>query len=212
LSFSYHQSYSCIMTMRKCAVFGLSLLFCSLGFAYVPKEGQVNAFLGPSVYQTDYDKSRLFHDERAGGGVGLLVTGDISNKGAIEISMFHLYKTYFREKQDRVIAEKTELIHISMGYRWWLTEMFSASLSFYSAYSMGKKRGVYSDLLPTDDVPTSAADVTEYGFDLAFQTELWSDQVQGIVLDSRYSASVTNKTREYGNHYGFFLAYRRTVQ
>lgn len=200
------------MTMRKCLLFILFSILALRGQAYTPKEGQIQVSLGPSVYQTDYDNSNLFHDERWSGGFGLLLTGDLSENSALELSMFNMYKTYFREIQNRVLAEKTALLHIAMGYRRYWTEKFSSSISFYSAYSMGRRKTLFTDLLPTDTLTTSASDITEYGMDLALQYQVWEQGEQGVVLDSRYAYSITNKSREYGNHYGFYLAYRRSVR
>ncbi|MFN9068178.1 MAG: hypothetical protein ACK5V3_13180, partial [Bdellovibrionales bacterium] len=83
---------------------------------------------------------------------------------------------------------------------------------FTSSYTMEKLRKVYSNYLPSDDRPTSASDITEYGFDLALQYEIWSRLEEAVVLDGRYHISVTNKVKEYGNHYGFYLAYRRLIK
>lgn len=200
------------MTTRKWGLFFLLLLLELQSPAYEPKEGQVNAYWGPFVYRTDFSSRKVQQDERFNGGAGLLVTGDINEKGAIEIAMFQMFKTYFRQYQNRWVGERAHLLHISMGYRRWVNAWLSTSLTFYSSYSMGQKRNVLNQLLPTDVLPTSATDTTEYGFDLAVQGELWGDKKRGIVLEGRYALSMTNKTHEYGNHYGIFLAYRQIMK
>ena len=200
-----------MMTMGK-LVF-LIMLGYSLGcFAYQAQPGQVNAFFGPFLHQIDYDNSKVFHDERWSGGFGLLVTGDLHEKAAIELSIFHFYKTFFRELDDRLIAEKTGFLHFTMGYRRYFSEKWSGSLSFTSSYTMEKRREIFSSLQATDVRPTSASDITEYGYDLAVQYEFWRRLEEAIVLDTRYHISVTNKVKEYGNHYGFYIAYRRLIK
>ncbi len=197
--------------MRK--LIFLMMIGFSLGCpAYQAQQGQINAFFGPFLLRADYDNSKFSYDERWSAGFGLLVTGDLHEKAALELSIFHFYKTFFREIENRTLAERTGFLHITMGYRRYLSEKWSTSLSFTSSYTMEKLRTIYSSYLPTDARPTSAGDITEYGYDLALQYEIWSRLEEALVLDSRYHISVTNKVKEYGNHYGFYLAYRRLIK
>ncbi len=193
------------------------IIFLFLGgsvnsWAYQAQSGQVNAFFGPFFHKTDYENSKIFYDDRWSGGFGLMVTGDLHEKAALELSIFHFYKTFFREFENRLLVERTGFLHVTMGYRRYLTDKWSSSISFTSSYTMEKLRQIYSTHLPTDNRPTSANDITEYGFDLALQHELWSRLEEAVVLDGRYHISVTNKMNERGNHYGLFLAYRRLIK
>lgn len=184
----------------------------SASFAYEPAEGRINVSFGPYMFKTHYDSSKTKLDDRLSGGLAIILTGDISKKGALEIALFNYQKMYFREKGDQLIAVKTGTVHATMGYRWWLHPHYSTSLGFYSAYSFGKPNTVFNDTVSTEPVKTSAEDTTEYGIDLAAQAELGSIGTGTINIDFRYSYSLTNKTHEYGNHYGAFLGLRFPIQ
>ncbi len=188
------------------------IFFAQHSFAYDPKEGNISAMLGPLVYQT------AFHggpDDRTSpllGGLALIVMGDVSDHGNLEISMFHLNKIYYREFQGDFLAEETELIHISMGYRYWINPYFSTALAFSSGYAIGDPRVLSSRIVTGHEMDTSARDLTEYGFDFSVQGQLWSNGVMAILLDARYTLSVTNKEGEHGDHYGMLLGFRYFVQ
>ena len=141
-----------------------------------------------------------------------MVNGDINNKGSLEIGIFQMNKVYMREELGKFIGEQTALVHITMGYRRWFSEYVSGSLSLSSGYSMGSPKIVHSDFVPGSESNTSARDTTEYGFDLALQTELYSQPTYAVVFDARYSLSVTNKKNENADHYGMMLGLRHTYQ
>lgn len=194
------------------------LLFITLfsitkaSFAYQPEEGNVTATMGPFVHKTDFDGSRSGAEAPYLGGIGLIANGDINKKGALEIAIFHMNKAFFRDQDGKHIAEQTELIHIAMGYRRWLTSYFSASLAFFSSYTMGQVKSVHNDFSSGQEIPTSARDNTEYGFDLSMQTDLWSNEKFAVVLDGRYSFSVTKKPSEHSDHYGALIGLRYLIQ
>ena len=98
-------------------------------FAYTPKEGNVTANLGPFIYKTNFKGSNLGATSPRLGGIGLLVNGDVNENGALEIGMFHMNKIFFREENGLFVAEETDLVHITMGYRRFLTSYLSTSLA-----------------------------------------------------------------------------------
>lgn len=179
---------------------------------YTPKEGNVTASIGPFIYKTNFKGSDSGIQSPILSGTGILVNGDINEKGALEIGMFHMNKYFFREKDGKYIAENTDLIHITMGYRRFLSSLFSASLALYSSYSLGDPHIRHNEFPPDLDVDTSARDITEYGFDIALQYELWSYDRFAIITDIRYAYSVTPKKDERSDHYGTFLTLRYFVQ
>jgi hypothetical protein len=180
--------------------------------AYAPKEGSVNATLGPFIYKTRFDGSGTAVRSPLFGDLGLIVNGDISDKGALEIAMFHMHKLFIREANENYLAEETELIHITMGYRRWLNEYFSLSWAFFSSYAIGDPRTVHSDFGLVNGIDTSARDSTEYGIDFSLQTEIWHRDRNSVILDTRYSRSVTAKPNESADHYGVMLGFRYFVQ
>ena len=174
-------------------------------FAYTAKEGNVSAIFGPFFYKTSFAGSASGATSPDLSGVALMTIGDISDHGSLEIAIFYLNKIYFRERYGNYLAEKTQLIHVTMGYRYWITSYLSTSLSFFSAYSLGDVEVTHSDFHGVNEPTTSARDKTEYGFDGALQAEVWSHDRYAAVIDLRYSRSVTSQEHENADHYGAFL-------
>lgn len=146
------------------------------------------------------------------GGTGLLLVGDFNDHASLEISMFYMPQVFLRDVDEGHIAEQTQIMHIGMGYRRWWTHYFSTSLAFYSSYSMGEYKTLYTTLPPTTDVDTSARDITEYGFDFSAQGDLWSNDLWAVVLGGKYSLSVTSKKGEKSDQYGVLIGLRYMVQ
>ncbi|MBY0554394.1 hypothetical protein K2P97_07690 [bacterium] len=183
-----------------------------ISYAYQPSEGDVTAYFGPYLYKSNFDSTKTGAKSPNMGGFGLVVLGDVSAKGSLEIGMFYLNKIYLREDAGQYIAEKTGLMHITMGYRRWFTETFSGSISLSSGYSMGEVKILHSDFAPGSEIDTSARDKTEYGFDFSLLTELVKINTFAVFFDARYALSVTAKKNENADHFGFMLALKYLVQ
>ncbi len=192
--------------------FSVVFLVCSSALAYTPSEGNVTATLGTFGYKTNFSGSASGAASRNLAGLGLIALGDLNDIGSLEIAMFDLHKVYFREESGKYIAEEKEVIHITMGYRYWINPYFSSSLSFYSSYSLGEVRLVHSDFAPGTEIDTSARDTTEYGFDFALQGDIWSSEKWAVIGEARYSLSVTSKKSEQSDHYGVMLGVRYQIQ
>ncbi len=189
------------------------MLFVSnKGTAYVPEEGQVTATFGPYLSKTNFGDIKSGIESSYESGVGVIAVGDISSSGGLELGFFYMPRTFLREQASKLLVEATNAMHLSMGYRRWLARYFSYSLSFYSSYSMGTVRTIYKDIPLESNVATSARDVTEYGLDGSLQGDLWSNNILAIVLQGRYSLSLTNKQGEESDQYGFLIALRYFVQ
>lgn len=199
--------------MRIIICLFLWLFNSAVSLAYVPKSGNVNATFGPQLSQTISNGSSSGADNPVQNGYGLIALGDVNDYGALEIGTFYMPKIFIREKAGKFLSEKTQTMHITLGYRYWLAPSFSTSLSFYSAYSMGSYNTLHSDFPPGQtETGTSAQDYTEYGFDLALQAEVWQSGRYGVVIDARYSQSVTNKPSEDANHYAVMIGLRYLIQ
>lgn len=170
------------------------------------------ASFGPLFYKTYLPSS--FHTEPAlRAGFGALVEGDVDYNGGIELGIFYMHKDYYRKEAEQIFAEKTKRIHIIMGYRHWFSNYLSAGLSFFSAYTMGDPTAVNSDFAPSEGEPnTSAQDTTEYGFDLSIIYEFLTQEKWALILDGRYSHSVTSKRNEEAHHYGVMLGYKMPIE
>lgn len=192
----------------------LALVFSAVpAVAYDAAEGKVNAIFGPFFYQTDFrgtpsgTKSPWMND------YGLIAQGDVNEKGALEIGLFHMNKIFFRDYEGGYFAQKTQLIYVTMGYRWWLSKLYSASLALHTSYALGDP-GTVEDTVPTG-VPrpdTSATIIAAYGIDLSLQSELWSSGRYSVLLDTRYAASLTRRIGENANHYGVMVGLKYLIQ
>lgn len=180
--------------------------------AYVAEEGRISATLAPFVSRTDFKGSDSGVRAPYFGGFGLIVNGDVNAKGSLEIGMFHMNKLFVRDEGGLYQAERTQVIHMTMGYRRWLNDTWSAAMTFYSAYSMGDPEVVHSDFPAGKEIDTSARDITEYGLDLSVQADLWRYDKYTVLLDARYSPSLTSKTSEHSNHAALLLGFKYTVQ
>lgn len=181
-------------------------------FAYRPKEGNILAKLGFFASQTRFSDSNSNITTPIQGGLALFAEGDMYDRGGLEIGVMNFHKIFVRQQASQFISEKTELMHITMGYRHWFNTWLSGSLMFYSEYTMGSPEIIHSDFATGAAPDTSARDTTEYGFDVTAQAIIFEKEMYSIVLDGRYAISVTSKDHEYADHYGAFLAYQYFVQ
>jgi hypothetical protein len=180
--------------------------------AYVAKEGNVSAVLSSFLFKTNFEDTNSHTHSPNLGGMALTAIGDINDHGSLELGVFYMNKIYFREGGGRYLAEKTQLIHITMGYRRWWTPSWATSLTFFSAYPTGDIEVVHNDSLPWQNLETSAHDKTEYGFDFATQVELWTQGRYSLEVDARYSYALTNREGETSDHYGAMIGLRYFIQ
>lgn len=198
--------------MKYFAVGFLILMTSLQSIAYVAKEGNISAIVGPFFSKTNFTESRAVDNDLLN-GMGVIAVGDFNDRAALEVGIFYMNKQYYRLLTPNLVAERAELMHVTMGYRRWLQSWLSGSLSFFSSYSIGQASVVYNDFPAGGEVAdTSARDITEYGVDIALQFELMQRQEWAVILDTRYSLSVTDKQHESGDHYGALIGIRYMVQ
>jgi len=201
------------MKFLKAFLLPIFLLTAKTSLAYTPEEGKVTATLGPYINKTNFQGNSSKDKSSYLGSYALIAVGDISSTGSLEIAMIYSPSMlFYREDAGKYLVERTQVMHITMGYRWWLSDNLSTSLAFYSAYSIGSHSIVSSDFAPPDLIDTSARDITEYGFDGAMQWEFWSNHKIAGVLEGRYSASVTSKKNENSDQYGILIGLRYLIQ
>lgn len=175
------------------------------------EEGKIHATIGPYLFQTHRLATSKGSDPIMS-GFTLIAEGDVDYNGGIEISISYLQKIYPREVGDKVNIEKNKKIYVNTGYRHWFNKKYSAGLSFFSAYSMGGTRVVRSDFPLSSRPPSSAKDPAEYGFEFSLQYEPIQVGKFFLVVDGRYSHSVTSKDNEDGNHYGLILGLKYFIE
>lgn len=203
-----------LIIVRRFTLLVTSIFFTlsSLCWGYSPSEGNVSVYTGPFFSKTEVSRKTFSADAPVRLGLGAIVLGDINKNSSLEIGLILMDKDYYREDSLNYLGEETRLIHITMGYRRWLSKHFSASLTFFSAYPMGDVIVTHENITAGDEVTTSARDATEYGFDFAVQYEVWEKNLNAVVLDLRFSKSVTPKTSEDADHYGLLIGYRYLLQ
>lgn len=200
------------MLLIKFSFLTAILIYSLNSLAYAPSEGNISSYFGPYIYKTNFNGTDSGATSPVLAGMGLVVNGDVNDRGSLEIAIFAFNKTYYREDAGKFIAEQTVLAHFTMGYRRWFNETFSSSLSFSSGYSMGSPRIIHSDFAVGTEIDTSAKDMVEYGFDLSLLAEIMQRPNYVMVLDARYSKSVTGKSQEHGDQFGIVLGFRFNVQ
>lgn len=200
------------MKMIIRALFVILLFLTSKVFSYEPAEGNITATLGPYFSKTNFEGSKSGATPKIMNGFALIVLGDINQYSSLEIGTFVMPKLFFREEGGKYISEQTQIVQITMGYRYWINPYFSTSAAFYSSYSTGVVGIIHNDFPPNQEINTSARDITEYGFDFALQGDIWNTEKFAVSLEGRYSTSVTSKKSESGDHYGFLLSLRYLIQ
>jgi hypothetical protein len=196
----------------KASVILIIILNCISLRAYQPSDGDVTAYFGPYFHRTNFETTKTGATSPVLGGIGLVALGDVSDKGSLEIAMLYMNKIYLREDAGKYISERTGLMHITMGYRRWFNDTFSASLSLSSGYSRGDTQVLHSDFTTGSEIATSARDTTLYGFDLSLLTELVKIKRTALVLDARYALSATSKQNEKSDQFILMLALQFLVQ
>lgn len=180
--------------------------------AYEVTEGNITAAVGPFFTRSDFTNVKSGALSPYKRGWGLLASADVGRASSLDFGLFYLNKTYLKDENAQFLAERTELIHIALGYRHWLTSFLSGGISLFSAYSVGDVFVEYSDFPPGQSISTSASDVTEYGLDFSAQLEVYEHENFGLILEGRFSRSLTPKENEKADHYGAFFGLRYLVQ
>lgn len=194
----------------------LALFFCLVIFgfqalAHTPVDGHIYATSGAMLYQTaEFDHQ---FDSPFRVAPSLMVEGDLNRHGGFEIQMFYLRNPFSIERDGKVFTQYVKRMYIAMGYRHWFTPWVSTGLAFSSSYAMGDPKILRDDFNDSRDRPgTSASDITEYGFVLSVQNELYRKGRFSMVVDGRLDYSVTAKRGEDSNMYGIFLGLKYFVQ
>jgi hypothetical protein len=200
------------MNFRIRLFFLIACLSSTEIFAYTPQEGNITATLGPFFYKADFRSKGTDINAPVKGDLGILTNGDFNQEGALEVGIFRIRKNYYREESFRYFAEESALVHVTMGYRRYFSPLWSGSIAFFSSYTMGYRSTFYSDFPTGQEPTTSASDITEYGFDFALQREVWTQDTFSVVIDGRYSYSLTPKLNEQSNHFGLMIGLRFPVQ
>ncbi len=189
-----------------------SLMLTTKLHSYVPKEGNISAILGPFVFKSDFTESNSGAKAPQNVGTSLIAIGDISNHGSLEVAFFYMNKVFMFHDDSNFLTLKTQLIHVTMGYRYWWTSYLSSSLAIFSAYPTGEISVIHSDFTG-NSLPTTAAHAKAiYGVESAIQGELWSHGRYAVTSELRYSKALTTESANRANHYGLILSLRYFIQ
>lgn len=184
--------------------------FRQFAFAHVPSEGKVSAtVVGLTAFmeQTNSAVRRpIFF------GSGLIVEGDLSRSGGIELSLLYTANQYVMKKEGTLLVERVNRMYVPLGYRYWFSPKMSAGLGFFSSYKMGRIDEMHRSTNLPPEAKSSAHDTTEYGLDFSFGYEITAMKKYAITIDARYSWPVTEKQFEVANQYMFLVGIKYEVQ
>jgi len=200
------------MSWRAVFFLLLSLLIRLPANAHLAQEGNISIYAGPLLSRTQFNTTASGQGPENKTGLGLIVLGDINSRSSLEIGLFYFNKLYLIEKENQLLAEQTDMIHITMGYRRWLSESFALSAAFASGYSVGDVTVVQNTVIDGSLINTSARDVTEYGLDLSALFYVQLQKSWSLVFDTRYSYSLTAKKNEKANHMMILLGLQHPIR
>lgn len=185
--------------------------FPSQALCYQPKEGNVSAILGPVVSRTEPRGTDLDQATPFLGAMGLMAIGDIGDKSSLEIGMFHMHRIFTVTHGERIFSERSQVVHISMGYRHWWASSFATSLSIYSAYPFGAPEIIANDF-GASPPRTSLSEKTIYGADLAASVEFKEWGRYALMIDTRYSHAFEGQHHEATDHLSVLFGVRYFIQ
>ncbi|NJL26137.1 MAG: hypothetical protein HC902_13880 [Calothrix sp. SM1_5_4] len=177
--------------------------------AHTPADGDIRVSVGQAVSKT-HEWHHHF-DSPLTGGFAFLAEADLDRHGGLEIAAFFVPQIFSVEQGGRVITQSAKRVHITTGYRFWFDPRYSISLGFFSSYAMGDPQDVQNEFASSPP-NTSARDMTDYGFDLSMQVEPYQNGRYSLILDGRYSYSVTPKAGEDMNQFTLFAGIKYFVQ
>jgi hypothetical protein len=197
--------------MFKCSLWTFIIIITqsSLGLTHEPHEGKILGTLGPYINQTqtDYTQGTYAPPQL---GFGILAEGDLGLHGGLEIDLFYYQKIYQRVFANGVVVSKVGRLEVPIGYRYWLNSHFSGALTFSNAIAVGSPEIVTSNV--SGDQSTSANSLSDYGFNLSVQWEFWSNDTFALLIDGRYTYSISTNPGEDANEFGGLLGLKYTVQ
>jgi hypothetical protein len=196
----------------KRVVFVCLFILTAKTFAYTPEEGNVSAMTGPIFSRTIFDGPGDRPRSPIMGGVALYAMGDVNDHGTLEIGMVYMNKVFYSDQNNDFLAQQTQLMHISMGYRHWFSHYFSIGSNLYTEYPMGDPETVDRKVGANEPIETSATASAIYGVEFSAQQELWAQDRVAIVLDARYGVNLTNKPGEHADHYMVLFGVRYFIQ
>jgi hypothetical protein len=179
-------------------------------FAHEPADGSIYGTLAPYTIRTqprDHEFSSPWT-----GGFGLIAEGDLDQHGGIEIGAMYLNQLFSLKQDNLEVEELGHRIYVTTGYRYWPADWFSVALTFFSSYSIGSGQIVHNEFPASQTPETSAHVITSYGFDGSVQFEPWHKDRYAMIVDLRYSYSITPRPGEDSNFYGAMVGLKYFIQ
>ncbi|WP_413943203.1 hypothetical protein [Bdellovibrio sp. HCB-162] len=185
--------------------------FAKSAQAYSPQRGNVHTILAPYIFKTNYDGegARTSYDS---GGLYWVILGDVNDRGSFEITTIFMNKIFYRRDSGYTVAEKSQVVHVSAGYRRWFKPWLSGSMSLYTSYPLGDAEKIFNTFPQGNAVATYAEENAETGLDFGLQTELWNRGRYALVAEGRYSWALTKKHDEFSDQYGIAIGIRYFFQ
>ncbi|MBC7457926.1 MAG: hypothetical protein H7235_06585, partial [Bdellovibrionaceae bacterium] len=102
------------MINHKFLLMILAFIFNNSAYAYSAADGNITITAGSFIYRTIFPDTINGVTSGYHGDFGLILNGDLDDKGSLEIAMFHMNKIYSREEDAKTQVEQTQVMHISM--------------------------------------------------------------------------------------------------
>lgn len=202
-----------LYTVEIAAILSILFGFHHKAEAHLAEEGMIWATVGPLVNRTLETPQAPGDISKYYNGLGLIVEGDTSHHGGLELGILHVERQYHLKHQGNFVVQRVNRLHAPIGYRYWFNERLSAMVAFYSSYRMGNIEDVYRHPSIDKNVKTSAEKKPcEYGFDFAAQWEILRFNRYAAVFDWRYSHVINEVAHESADHMTILIGLKYLVQ
>jgi hypothetical protein len=110
-----------------------------------------------------------------------------------------------------MLHELSQVLHFSMGYRYWWSPWVSSSLGLFTAYPFGVRK-VYINEFGQAHPSSSLSENSVYGLDVALQFCFLKNNGSGPWFEIRHSMPFSPKAGEMFSHTSLFLGWNLVLQ
>lgn len=178
------------------------------------KRPPIMAVAGVVVNQLDDSQSpRLSENLMKKNNVGVFLGGEYLLKGAfsVELNMIAANWQYTRQVESDLVTQLSTRLHFPILLRWNFWKYFSVGLGGFASYRLGDIKNL--NMVPeSTERPTSANNYGNHGLEGSLRLILPLARTKtALLLDFRYSQSLTAQKREQAGWQSFILGLRRRI-
>jgi hypothetical protein len=182
----------------------LLLLFLTLSFcceAHIAETGKVYTSFGPAIFQTHSIQTQNWLSPHVGGGIQ--AEADVDPYGGPIAEFYYYPKYYERVVGGGLTVSTVNKLDIALGYRYWFAPIFAVQLAVTSSYSNGPSQIISST--SAGDQNTLASKTADFGMTIGIQVEPLSVEQFSLIVDARYTQSLSANPGEDANQFMGFL-------